>query len=306
MMPLAACLMLGIAACLPAGAPVTAVAFAPDGTRVVAGSQEGLSVYSWPGLLLLSKRTTDLSHINRLAFSPAGTALLAGGGSPAEKGLVETLSWPGLTSQLSVTVSRDLVYGLAWSADGKHWAAGSADGTCMVHAANNGKRIRLYEGHSRPVLSLAYTTDGEKIISASVDQTLQVWDPATGKLWRTLDNHVNSVNCVATRLARKNADDMPLVASCSEDGTVRLWQPGLGRLVRFTRLASIPRLVVWSPVADELVVGCNDGTVLWLQAETLETRRRHAAAIGRIHCLATHPTGRVVVGGEKGLAAAAP
>ena len=61
---------------LPAAdSPVTAMAFAPDGESLVAGSQAGLVVYSWPELAKRKTLSSKLLTIHDLAFSPDGQTL---------------------------------------------------------------------------------------------------------------------------------------------------------------------------------------------------------------------------------------
>src|SRR5689334_20928533 len=74
--------------------PVTAIAFAPDGHSVVIGSQAGVVVCSWPELVQRRQIQTKLVSVHDLAFSPSGQALAIAGGSPAESGIVEIVTWP--------------------------------------------------------------------------------------------------------------------------------------------------------------------------------------------------------------------
>ncbi|MCE9526699.1 MAG: hypothetical protein K8R36_11675, partial [Planctomycetales bacterium] len=48
-------------------APVTAIAFAPEGNAVVAASQMGVATYSWPELKLLKRSKPPFSHLHDLA-----------------------------------------------------------------------------------------------------------------------------------------------------------------------------------------------------------------------------------------------
>jgi WD40 repeat protein len=128
---------------------------------------------------------------------------------------------------------------------------------------------------------------------------VQLWDAASGMHRRTLDNHVGAVVDLAAGPVQ-NAGAPPLIVSVSEDRTVRLWQPTIGRLVRFARLTSVPRAVVW-PTADRVLVGCSDGRLRVLDAETLEVVNDQPVLEGRICALATDlQNSRIVLAGENG------
>ena len=191
--------------------PVTALAFAPDGRSVLAGSQAGLVVRSWPDLKPVRKLPTTLSHIHDLAFSPRGDVLAAGGGSPAESGAVELFRWPEGTRFYHDEPHDDLVYALAWKDDGSAWASASLDRTVQVHAPG-GETVRALEGHSRGVLGLCYLPDGRSLVSAGIDQSLRVWDAESGRPLRRLENHTGPVPGLALRPSRPDGGP-PMVVS---------------------------------------------------------------------------------------------
>jgi len=245
------------------------------------------------------KLTTELANVHDLRFSPDGQTLLAAGGSPAESGAVEVLSWPEGKQLRRVAEHSDVVYRVAWSPDGKRWATAGADGLCHVYSAESGVRMTRYQGHSRSVLSLAFLDD-ETIASVAADQTVRLWEAASGRHLRTLDNHYGAVSDLSVRPGDSELAGK-VVATIGEDRTVRLWQPAIGRLMRFARLSSTPRAVAWSPNGDRLFVGCNDGRIRAIDPDTMEIVGEIAALKGRIHELGVDPQrGQFLVGGEGG------
>ena len=72
--------------------PITAATFSPDGNSVVAVSQSGLHVFSWPALERQRTIRTSASNLHRVEFSPNGKRIAIGGGNPSEDGIVELLS----------------------------------------------------------------------------------------------------------------------------------------------------------------------------------------------------------------------
>lgn len=289
--------------------PVTALAFCPGGKQVLAGSQDGLRLLTWPELKETGRPDSRLAHIHALAFCPNHSALLAVGGKPGEAGGVEILAWPGLKTLARFQAHSDLIYSAGWSPDGGRFVTGGADNTCAVFRWTpeaGPERVALYPGHSKAVVAVAFLPDGKRVISASVDQSLQLWDAQTARQEKSMDNHLRPISDLAVRPTGGNPSSPVMAVTTGEDRTVRLWQPTVARLVRFSRLGSNPRVVQWSPAGDTLVVACDDSQVHWLNPDSgsLEAKRVWEAKVGRIHTLAIHPeTGRVLVGGEKGLAA---
>jgi WD40 repeat protein len=283
-----------------ADAPITAAALSPDRTQVVLGSQSGIEVRSWPELKPSKKLSTELANIHDLRFSPDGQTLLAAGGSPAESGAVDVLSWPAGQQLRRVADHSDVVYRVAWSPDGARWATAGADGLCQVYSTESGTRLTRYQEHSRAVLSLAFL-DRETIASVAADQTVRLWEAASGRHLRTLDNHFGAVSDVSVRPG-DSEPERRVVATIGEDRTLRLWQPAIGRLMRFARLSSIPRAIAWSPNGDRLFVGCNDGRIRIVDADTMEIVGELMSPTGRIHELALDAQGRILVCGENGCA----
>ena len=295
-------LSLFLSLCLPghlqADPPITAAALAPDGKQVAIGSQNGIVVRSWPELVAVESLATELLHVHDLRFSPDGQTLLVAGGAPAEAGITEMWSWPVGNLIRSVAGDEDVIYRVAWSPDGKQWATAGGDGICQTFDSRTGERLARYAGHSRAVLGLCYMPDGKTIASVGVDQTLRLWDSHTGEHHRTLDNHVGTINGVAVSPV-VSEQSSTVVATIAEDRTVRFWQPSIGRLVRFARLPSVPRSLVWSSDASRLYVGCNDGRVRIVDTKSVETVGDIDGMDGRINELVLDSAkGRLLIGGE--------
>jgi WD40 repeat protein len=294
--------LMGCSATLPADAPVTAVALAPDGQQLLIGSQRGIEIQSWPELAAVSTLPTKLVHVHDLRFSPDGKQLLAAGGSPAEGGEVEVWSWPQGKLLATVADHSDVVYRVAWSPQGTRWASCGGDARCFVYTAASEKPV-AYEGHSRPVSSILWL-DERTLASVGIDQTVRLWNADTGAHLRTLDNHVGSVNDLAPQPGAGDSTAGPAVgvlATVGEDRTVRLWQPGIGRLMRFGRLASPPRSVIWSADSTRLLVGCSDGMIRIIDWESMEPVAEISGGVGRIHELALDSgLELLLVAGERG------
>lgn len=303
-------------------APVTALAFAPDGQALCRGSNQGLVVLSWPERQVVRRLATELAVVLDLRFSPQGDCLLVGGGIPGEAGQVELWSWPAgeLLQRLQPHV--DVIQRVAWAPGGERFGVASFTGECSVHdwlAADDpaGERRaterQRFVGHAQAVLAIEFWDDGS-CVSAGLDQSLRWWNVGDGVVKRSLTNHVGAVVGVLPERAWSHSEVPERTVpergrpprrlwSVGADRTVRLWQPEVGRMVRFARLPETPTVACWDAGVEWIYVGGRDGRVWRVAAETMEV-----AEVGQwgqeqgVAAVAVHPgDGTLVVGGAFGL-----
>ena len=278
--------------------PITAAAFAPNGTSILVGSQRGIAVLSWPELKQTSPLPTTLAHVNDLRFSPDGTQLAAVGGSPTESGGIEIYGWPAAKLLHRETIGEDIIYQVSWREDGKVLATAGPD--LAIHLLDeSAKGIRGFAGHSREVTTIAMLPGGY-FVSGSRDQTLRVWREETGELVRTLNNHTNAVHDVAVRPGSMNAPYV--LASAAADKTVRLWWPVRGRLMRFAKLPSPALDICWTKDGTALLAACADGHLRIIDPDTVQISADIEVADRWLYTVAAAAhTGQAFVGGSNGV-----
>lgn len=126
----------------------------------------------------------------------------------------------------------NVVFTLAFSADGKELASGGADRAIRIWRIDEAGRLSLrdtLEGHEHTVYDLSwFPSDAGRLVSASFDGTLRIWRRRRGA-WKTRDilrGHKGEVRSVAV------SPDGRLIASGSYDNTIRLWDGGNGDFLR--------------------------------------------------------------------------
>ena len=280
-----------------AKSPVTAVAFSPDSMSLLIGSQDGLLQVTHD-LKQIRKVATALQNIHGIEFSPDRSVIAVCGGAPAQVGGVELWTWPNLKLRFRSLPHADVVYDVGWQPDGRQVFSAGLDRTTRIVDARHGKSSGLYRGHSRGITAVEVLAN-HVLVTASIDQSLRVWDTSTGQESRTLNNHTDMIHAIAARPVTDDAP--PIVASVSSDKSVRFWQPTIGRMVRFRRMPSIPRAIVWSPDGRHVFVTSQDGSLARIDHETAEVTWTSRALNGWCYSLAVDAQGkRIAVGGQDG------
>jgi WD40 repeat protein len=65
---------------------------------------------------------------------------------------------------------------LAFSPDGKLFAAASLDNGIVLWSVATGRRVNVLQGHGALVYTLAFTPDSQRLVSGGTDTTALVWD----------------------------------------------------------------------------------------------------------------------------------
>ncbi len=193
---------------------VKALAFSPDGTRIVTGTRNGkLIIWDAQTGDVFKKTRGHLGTIMSLAYSRDGKTIASASGDKSIK------LWDAgtLQEQLTLTGHTGSVYSVAISPDGKTIASGSWDRTVRLWDADTGNLLRSLSGHSQDVWSVAFAPDGATLASVD-DRTVKIWETATGREVVTLRGHLSTVHTVTYS---RSGD---LIASGGREGAVMLWR----------------------------------------------------------------------------------
>jgi WD40 repeat protein len=89
--------------------------------------------------------------------------------------------------RLTLKVGTQVIYGLAFSADGKTLASSGRDKKTQLWDVQTGENTATLEGHADGVWASAFSPDGKTLVSTGLDGTVKVWDLASRKNTATLD-----------------------------------------------------------------------------------------------------------------------
>ncbi|MBV8541347.1 MAG: pentapeptide repeat-containing protein, partial [Pseudonocardiales bacterium] len=138
---------------------VLAVAWSPDGTRLLTGGRDGdVRVWDAASGEPLHRLTGHTDWVWAVAWSPDGTRLLTGGGD----GTVRV--WDAASGEPlhRLTGHTDWVWAVAWSPDGSRLLTGGGDGTVRVWDAASGEPLHRLTGHTDWVWAVAWSPDGTR------------------------------------------------------------------------------------------------------------------------------------------------
>ena len=287
---------------------VTALAWSPDGTLLAVAGHHEVLLHAADGSRIVARLPGESSRIESLAFSPDGKVLAVAGGVPSEYGQVQIWDVAERKPIRTIQVTKDVVYGVSLSPDGKRVAVGATDKLVRVFNVADGAEVMRCDNHIDWVFGTAFSMDGKRIVSASRDKAIKLIDAMSGKLIDDVSKPREPLVC----LARHPKED--LVAAGSADGAIRLFrmEPRGGRLAEgddkensfvkeLERLPDAVTALAFSADGTRLAVVCSGGETRWFSIPEYKRIAMVKAGENALFAVAISPDGqRIATAGYDG------
>jgi WD40 repeat protein len=283
---------------VPVPAPVTCLAYSPDGKSLAIGRYGVVTLVS----LASGRPEREIEEpglaIHDLEFSPDGRRLAVAGGESGSAGRVILYDAVAQFGRVRVLEGHgDVIYGVAFSPDGKQLATASLDKTARLWSLESGKALFTLTDHSDSVYAVGFTPDGNSLVTGSADRAVKVFDAKTGKSQRTLSGHEEGILALAVSPDGKSA------VSGGIDRRLRWWTLADGKVVRAVggHQGTIQALA-WSRDGKRIASAAGDKSVRLWDAASGAALRTLSDSAEWLYAVAFSPDGKsVAAGGWDGL-----
>jgi len=200
------------------GAPVTAVAFSPDGKLLALGGYRAVTLADPQTGAVIQRLGGPADQVLALGWASDGKRLAAAGGVAAVGGEVCLWDVPAAGPWPPPRVVRaheDAISALAWRPGTAEFATAAPDRVVRLWDAGTGAPFQSLTDHVDGVLAVAFSPDGKWLATGSLDRTVKLYDAAS----RTRVNSFANPEGVTAVAFSARSD---LVVACA-DRQARVW-----------------------------------------------------------------------------------
>jgi WD40 repeat protein/mono/diheme cytochrome c family protein len=281
-----------------ASAPVSAIAFHPDGSLIALGKYQLVELRDAKTSKPVAPISGFTNQVRAVAFSSDGKLLAAAGGNPAQFGEVKIWDVAERRELRTIRGHRDNIFSVAFSpannSGSQLLATCSYDRMIKLWDVATGNEVKNLKDHTDAVFAVAFSPDGKLLASASADRTVKIWDVATGVRLYTLSDALDAVNSIAFHSSGK------LLAGAGADRIIRIWEIGAteGRQVKsLIAHEDAINVIAFSPDGKTLASAAADKSLKLWDAAKLEEFHSAEKQSDWIFSLSFNPDGkRLAVG----------
>jgi WD40 repeat protein len=208
----------GIDATIGPLAPVTALAFHPDGHRLLTGSSGRVVVWDLARRVVTEELSDVTGSVNSLEFSPDRKLLSVVGGKPFSTGEIHLYDAQGLKPTARLEAHKEVILDQAFSSDSARLATVSFDRTVEIWDVGGRKRIAQINDHSDTVQCVAFDPAGKRLATGSMDRTVKLSDGVSGVGLLTINPELKGILAVAF------SPDGRYVLTAGESPELRWWE----------------------------------------------------------------------------------
>jgi WD40 repeat protein len=267
-------------------APVTAVAFSPDGARLATAGSDGVArvweIASGRQVLTLRGHTAAVQHV---AFHPDGTRL-ATSASDASVRIWSASTGEELRRIASATPE---FLWVSFHCNGAVLATANRDKTAEAWDIASGRKVFSLVGHKGGVWCVDYNPDSKRLLTSSYDGTAKIWDASPREEGLAfLRGHNDTVNGMSF------SPDGARVVTASWDKTTRVWEVDTARELAVTVGSGPLMSVSFAPQGETFSVAGDAGVSIHDASSGKELIRLHGHSAA-VLCAVFSPDGRRLV-----------
>lgn len=259
---------------------VTALAFSPDGSVLVAGGRTGhIHIWRIADCRLIRRVKAHESTVKCISVNSAGTAVASSG-------------WDGLITLHSLADGRLIhsmkvdpagISSLAPAGDGGLIIYGTVNGNVRARSIPDGVLAAAFSAYTPGIRSIAVDSRGSYVACAGTDRTVNIWRVRDGSLTRSIVGNSGNIHSLAVQPGDR------LIAGGGWDHLIRLWSfPGGDPQKELAGHRSLVSCLAFSHDGAFLCSGSNDRTArVWgADGECLAVCEGHSHVIS---CIAISP-----------------
>jgi len=256
---------------IPHPAPVQAVAWSPQGERLVSASGTQVAFFdAHAGTLLARSTRQHTANVSSVAWTPQNQMQVVSGGLDKRVVVWETATYQ---AKATFTGHDTPIEAVSWAADGRLVASASQGGAVRVwDAATVQEAHGFFQDARVPMRACAFAPVSDSLAVGGNDGVLRVWN---GVVCQHQQVGNGGLMCQDTPLRLRTSNqpiralawssDGRYLASGSEDGSLSVWSPQLTTTPLFTMTISTANAIhslAWSPGNDRIATAAGNVVML--------------------------------------------